>query len=430
MAAKVTFNPTTKIITVTQAPVGGIVSVDVKIDLYSDGKEDWKSDANLTKFRFPIRAVGGDPLPGNKFLGSTFFLLYGWKIRPYEASHTMNVNGNLYTEDGSSPYVSTIGTFNIAIVSSVSSLVDSTSKQTEFETLKYQIESLRETHQGFGQSFYLDPINGSDTNNGLEVATPKKTFASAQSLAAQGRNDVIYLLSPDTGTTTIDERWVITVSDLSIRGPGRGILLKPQLAGGSVPTISIEANGASLSGFIVEAATADATTANAIDVWGRFSKIENMWINRAKNGVRYCAGDYHFLGKNDIELHNQSGVLVDDVRFGTAFAGNGAPREITITDFPNIYLNTGDGIKLVADTVNYGVNLSTRLVRIKEADIEHNSGYGLNIGAGVYRTTTSHLNIMQGNTLGKINDLGTATYSYERDVTSKILTTGKFVALK
>ena len=123
MAARVLFNPATKIISVTQVPVGGIVDIDVKIDLYSDGKEDWKTDATLTKFRFPIRAVGGNPLPGNKKLGSTFFLLYGWKIRPYEASHTLNVNGNLYSEDGSSPYVSTVGVFNVAIVSSVSTLV-------------------------------------------------------------------------------------------------------------------------------------------------------------------------------------------------------------------------------------------------------------------------------------------------------------------
>lgn len=137
MATKVTFNPTTKIITVTQAPVSGVVNIDVKIDLYSDGKEDWKTDASLTKFRFPIRAVGGNPLPGSRTLGSTFFLLYGWKIRPYEASHTMNVIGNLYSEDGTSPYVSTIGTFAIATISSVSSLVESIDNPWETDLSAY-----------------------------------------------------------------------------------------------------------------------------------------------------------------------------------------------------------------------------------------------------------------------------------------------------
>ena len=127
MAAKVTFDPATKIITVTQAPVSGVVDIDVKVDLYSDGKEDWKTDASLTKFRFPIRAVGGDPLPGGKSLGSTFFLLYGWKIRPYEASHTMNVTGNLYSEDGTSPYIATVGTYAVALVSSISTLVETAS---------------------------------------------------------------------------------------------------------------------------------------------------------------------------------------------------------------------------------------------------------------------------------------------------------------
>jgi hypothetical protein len=131
MAAKVSFDPVTKIITVTEPPdIEGFVDLDVKIDLYSDGKEDWKNDANLNKYRFFMRAVGGDALPGSKQLGSTFFLRYGWKIRPYEASHTLRISGNLYAEDGSTPILPTLGTYTVLVVSSVSSLVDSTSQQT------------------------------------------------------------------------------------------------------------------------------------------------------------------------------------------------------------------------------------------------------------------------------------------------------------
>ncbi|MEX2010502.1 MAG: hypothetical protein WD874_01715, partial [Parcubacteria group bacterium] len=124
MANKVSFDATNKIIQITQAPVDGIVDLDVKIDIYSDGKEDWLSNSTLNKYKFPVAAIGGNALPGSKTLGSTFFLLYGWKIRPYEADHTLNINGNLYSEDGSTPFSPTVGTFNVAIVSSVSSLVD------------------------------------------------------------------------------------------------------------------------------------------------------------------------------------------------------------------------------------------------------------------------------------------------------------------
>ena len=129
MGAKVSFNATTRIIQITQAPVGGEIDIDVKIDLYSDGKEDWITDSNLTKAYFPIRSVGGDPLPGEKALGATFFLDPAWKIRPYEGTHVLNVNGNLYSEDGSSPFTPTIGAYNVTIISAVSSLVDSTIQQ-------------------------------------------------------------------------------------------------------------------------------------------------------------------------------------------------------------------------------------------------------------------------------------------------------------
>src|SRR3990172_4377805 len=126
--AKVSFNGATKIISVTVAPVGGANSIDVKIDLFSDWKE-WVLLSDNSKYVQAMRGVGGDPLPGSKALGDTYFLLNGWKIRPYEASHTMTVNGNLYCEDGTSPYVSTLGAYNVMVISAVSQLVSATIQQ-------------------------------------------------------------------------------------------------------------------------------------------------------------------------------------------------------------------------------------------------------------------------------------------------------------
>ena len=128
MAAKVTFDPVTKIISVTQTPVleGAeyVVDLDVKVDLYSDGKEDWIADSSLRKLKFPISAIGGDALPGGKFLGSTFFLDSEWKIRPYEATHRLRVNGNLYSPDGTSPFVVTLGAYNVFLEQSLSQLTE------------------------------------------------------------------------------------------------------------------------------------------------------------------------------------------------------------------------------------------------------------------------------------------------------------------
>ncbi len=138
MGQKVTFNSATKIIEIDVAPVNGIVEIDVKIDIYSDGKEDWKTDATLNKFLFPVAATGGDPLPGGKALGSTFFLEYGWVIQPYNADHVLSINGNMYARDGSNPYIPTVDPHNVQIIQSVSSLVDSTVQQLpEIERMSF-----------------------------------------------------------------------------------------------------------------------------------------------------------------------------------------------------------------------------------------------------------------------------------------------------
>jgi len=102
MGAKVTFDPTTYEIQVTLAPSSGIITLDFRRDIYSDGKEDWRVIDALSKHAFPIRAVGGDPLPGSLALDPTFFISAPWRILPYDADHELIVVGNVYREDGAS----------------------------------------------------------------------------------------------------------------------------------------------------------------------------------------------------------------------------------------------------------------------------------------------------------------------------------------
>lgn len=129
MGVKVTFDPVNRIIQLTEvpAPVMGedVVYLDVQIDLYSDGKEDWQSTESLRRLRFPIRAVGGDPLPGARELGDTYFLASDWKIAPYEANQRLLVTGNLYSEDGTNPFQRTVGAYNVFLERDVSVLVES-----------------------------------------------------------------------------------------------------------------------------------------------------------------------------------------------------------------------------------------------------------------------------------------------------------------
>ena len=92
--------------------------IDVQVDLYSAWK-DWSKVRDNLKFLQAMRSTGGDPLPGDLKLGSTYFLVNGWRIL---LTHGVTFNGNLYTEEGDSPFI-TQDDVQIAI-STVSNLVD------------------------------------------------------------------------------------------------------------------------------------------------------------------------------------------------------------------------------------------------------------------------------------------------------------------
>ena len=92
--ALVTFDGPNKLMIVNP----GVTEIDVKVDLYSDWKE-WTLLSDNSKYLPAMSAIGGEPIGGGIFVGSTFFFLNGWKLRPYEGNHTLNVVGNLYTDD-------------------------------------------------------------------------------------------------------------------------------------------------------------------------------------------------------------------------------------------------------------------------------------------------------------------------------------------
>lgn len=148
MAQHVDYDTDLRIIYVTTAPVNGEVPLDVQIDLYSDVKEDWQSTPALNRFAMPISSVGGNPLPGSKVLGDTYFLNSDWKIRPYEADHKLAINGNLFSVDGTSVVVPTIGNYNVLVEMFVSNLSDSSIAQLA------EIE-----YASFGGGVHIDVAN-------------------------------------------------------------------------------------------------------------------------------------------------------------------------------------------------------------------------------------------------------------------------------
>ena len=115
----VIFNGGSRVVQLTP----GTTDIDVKKDIYTPWKE-WVVQGDNAKYLPAISCIGGDPISDVLRLGSTFFLENGWKIRPQEANHALRVTGNLYTRDGLSPFLSTVGTYNVVIDMARSNLID------------------------------------------------------------------------------------------------------------------------------------------------------------------------------------------------------------------------------------------------------------------------------------------------------------------
>jgi hypothetical protein len=135
MGLKATFDPVTKIVSLTEAPSNGLVTIDVQTDLYSCAKEDWLAEDDLNKLLFLFRSsFGGQPLGGGLKAGTYYFMdnISGWRIKPYEADHELVINGNLFGTDPDAPiFAPVIGDFTVVIRLNTSQLTQGTTGLSE-----------------------------------------------------------------------------------------------------------------------------------------------------------------------------------------------------------------------------------------------------------------------------------------------------------
>lgn len=93
-------------------------------EVYSRWKDWIQSSADNAKYETAFgSSVGGNSLGNNVNLGAYYFLQNGWKIRPQEANHTLEITGNLFPiPDTADLFQPTVGSFNVQIAVRTSSL--------------------------------------------------------------------------------------------------------------------------------------------------------------------------------------------------------------------------------------------------------------------------------------------------------------------
>jgi len=133
--SKFTFDGDNKLISI----VSGTLEADIKSDIYSAWK-DWVHSGSNSAYLRAIRTVGGDPIDENTDLGDTYFLMNEWRIKPYDGTYQIQLNGNLYHDDGVYIAIPPDGTdSNVMIRLQTSNLIQtSLINQPEIEYSSYQ----------------------------------------------------------------------------------------------------------------------------------------------------------------------------------------------------------------------------------------------------------------------------------------------------
>lgn len=173
---KVVFDGPNKVIIVAE----GVTSVDFRLDVYEAWKE-WILDPNHVNSLYleAISVTGGDPLPGNRKLGTTFFLENGWRMRTWEGDHEITLTGNVFTREGDPVFVPTLNPWTITVNLNTSTLVETIETGAILGT--NTVTQVDDIHK----------IHGLDANNNLVVTPTSRTAgAGVQQTITQDGDDV------------------------------------------------------------------------------------------------------------------------------------------------------------------------------------------------------------------------------------------------
>lgn len=151
--AKVTFDGTNKLIIVNT----GITELTFYDDVYTEWKT-WVASGN-SMYLQAIKLVGGEVITATRALGNTFFLLNGWRIRPYEGDHTLIINGNVYTDPaGYTITVPTLGSYNVTVNLIVSDIIESVSATVNVDGIANAVWDSTSANQIITNAVWNEPI--------------------------------------------------------------------------------------------------------------------------------------------------------------------------------------------------------------------------------------------------------------------------------
>lgn len=201
------FDGATKTVTITTD-----TELDVR-DLWSRWVDWWLTSDN-SKYGLAMSQVGGDDIDtvaGTK-IPVYIYLLNGWKVKPKESNHTLNVmNGILLTDNSSDPFTNTTGSYIIRInyqqpVQAISFSTgggggSSITQQDVRDAMAMMLTSGETVEDGSIEKMLkeLHQLQGLESGSIVEITDTSR-------VVNDGVSDVINQTIDDDGTTTTVER--------------------------------------------------------------------------------------------------------------------------------------------------------------------------------------------------------------------------------
>jgi len=140
-----------------------------------------------------------------------------------------------------------------------------------------------------GNSYFVDPTNGSDSSDGKTPATAKATLTAGEELLTAGQNDVLYYMGGTSSislsaTLTWDKSYTHLVGVCApVNMNQRARIFQTSNATGCNPLINITGSGCSFRNFYINQGVADATSKVCVQVTGDRNYFENVHFNGIGN---------------------------------------------------------------------------------------------------------------------------------------------------
>lgn len=392
--AKVTFDGVNKLMIINT----NINSINVGVDLYSEWKR-WMLLGNNCKFLPAFSVIGGEYISDTKKLGTTYFFINGWKLRPYEGNHTLQINGNIYADNGSVPFVNTIGVYNVNLISTVSSIVD-----REVFTSSSGGGTTTDTYANSCECIYVD----------INSTTVGTTYPSGtRAYPVNNLNDAITICESNgichlafLSDITINK----TMKNYVINGLGSSLIFN------GANLINTTVSSASISGTLLGNPVIEYCNVNDIS-------LESANINNSNlNGYITINGSYLYMNNSHSSYENP--VIINSnsnnsIIFNTkSFIGAIILKNSILNNVFNIHLDSGSII--VDSTCSSGIyNISGICNIVNYSDISISNEYIItpkNINNSLLNYNMDDISNIE-NTLGYY-------------IKNKLLTVFRFIGLK